>query len=276
MSRKVRELAEEIASELSVPYELEVPIPPLSEPLDVVIPSSKRAIIAVKIIEVPGEGGLFPFPMSHKGAIFNALMTIDEIFEHLKRIKGPIVCMGILEKIEHEIIRLLDEIAYMDEILEFNPSKIAHVIEKISRNPWYPTFVIIRHSGKELLGLAPLGRKLNGERIKAMSQAYGFIAIDPLTNRIYIRNIAGILRMVAEAVNIPVSDIKLKELKIMLNEAKDLKVRLGGWIKELLNKEEESLGEIIKALITKEVKEHMLELNNIRHALRVLGITHEY
>ncbi len=267
----MRNLVHEISARLRIPHEVRVRIPTLEYPLDIAVPSARRIMIAVKLIGPPQREGTAVFPFGRKRLLAQMVMMVDEMFEELKGLREPVVCIAVPESADSEMLHLLEELAYVDEIVYPDACRVAQLIEKIASNPWYPTFIVMRHAGRELLGLAPLGRMIEKGRIKRETRAKGFIVIDPVTEEVYLRDIYSVLRMIVEAVNLPVSDVKLRELRFLLN-SRGVYVKLRGWIKELVGRDKEELRVLLRELITIEPPEEIPELDKIRRALRVLGV----
>jgi len=211
------DIVNEIAKKLGVPYEINARLYRINEdiPFDLVIPSSRRPLVVVKVITEEVVDTVSPTIIYGFSSTSILAITIDGIFEKMKERDMDIVCICITEP---ELMgELHDKMVFFDEVLYNDPETIAKFLNEVVHNPYYPIFSIIRHYSSTILALRPLGKYLRDKRIIQEPKARGFIGIDPLSDRVHVRNIDSILMMIAKGVHLTHNKVKLSELKELLN-----------------------------------------------------------
>jgi len=209
-------IKEEIASKLGLPYEVSARIG--TEIVNIAIPSGRRGLVVIEIISSELRGGWGRGILGTDEEVAEKIIEMDEKFERIKRLKGPIACVGVIEELDERLVDFLEEVAYADEILFYGVDDISGKVREIATDPWYPTFVITRVRGIEILGIAPLGTYLKDGKLRREPRARGLIGIDPITENTIVINIETIINMMVRATKIELREVKRKELIELLRD----------------------------------------------------------
>ncbi|HHC18948.1 MAG TPA: hypothetical protein ENK81_00895 [Euryarchaeota archaeon] len=224
------ELINKIVKELNAPYEINVGLHRIGEDVifDLVIPSSRKPLVVVKVIteeKIDSAPAIF-YGISSASAL---AITVDDVFEKMKERDMDVVCICITEP--KLIGELSDKMIFFDEVLHDDPDEVARFLNEVIHNPYYPIFSIVRYRSSTILALRPLGRYLSNKRIIQEPKARGFIGIDPLSDKVYVRNIDSILMMIAKGVYLTHNKVKLSELRELLSS--ETPVERPSWITSL-------------------------------------------
>jgi len=224
------ELINEIVNELNAPYEINVRLHRISENVifDLVIPSSRRPLVVVKVI-TEEKINTAPAILYGFSGVSTLAITVDDAFEKMKERDMDVACICITEP--KLIDELSDKMIFFDEVLHDDPDKVAKFLNEVICNPYYPLFSVIRYRSSTILALRPLGRYLSNERIIQEPKARGFIGIDPLSDKVYVRNIDSTLMMIAKGVYLTHNKVKLSELRELLSS--ETPVKKPSWITSL-------------------------------------------
>ncbi|RLF17035.1 MAG: hypothetical protein DRJ66_01805 [Thermoprotei archaeon] len=263
-------IIEEIAQRLEVPYELNTVLRLLGKELevDLVIPNARRPLIIVKIIEEECSSLSLPLLVPHLPTSLS-FIEIDDMFEYIKERGWDVACICVAED---EVAKTLkDKMIFYDELLFKDPTLIAKVLNEIARNPYYPIFSIIRDREGPILAIKPIGRYLTDQgRPSVDLEAKGFIGLNPIEDKVYIRNLDAILRMIAKGVPITMNVVKLRELKELLHSNEY--VKKPKWLGEI-KEEEVLLRDLVKYLMSCDEMHIPKELEGIKDGLsRILAI----
>ncbi|RLF24089.1 MAG: hypothetical protein DRN15_04120 [Thermoprotei archaeon] len=252
-------ILEEIAKRLEVPYEVSVEVMSSEGPLyfDLAIPSSRRPLVLVLLVQVEDYGRLSLFP-AIRGDIrlAEALTNMDNRFQLIKARGVPFAAIGAISLFEPNIS---SNVAYTDEVLPLSEvDEIARMIKLIVRNPWYPVFSIRRWARRTLLSIEPLSYYLEPSgKIARCREARALIGFDIEEDEVVIKNPLGVIRMSIEALRMSKNNVKINELRNVLlsnYEVDDTALRdvVGGRITmkeltELLMKNEDLAEELLGA-----------------------------